>query len=134
MEVRELMHSPAVTTIARQKLSGAAARMLEYGIGALAVVDDNGMLTGIVTERDLLLAIADGCSPRSTVVARYLSRPPLTIEPETDSVVAARLMAQHAVRHVAVCRAGRPVGMLAAQDLLLVDARSHDAAVSPRRA
>jgi|SRR5689334_23358549 len=133
MEVREAMHTPAVTTTAREKLSGAAARMLEYGISALAVVDDDGALTGIVTERDLLRAIADGCSPRSTAVARYLSRPPLTIEPETDSAVAARLMAQYAVRHLPVCRAGRPVGMLEAQDLLLVDAWSHDGAAGPRR-
>jgi CBS domain-containing protein len=133
MEVREVMHTPAVTTTTRETLSRAAARMLEYRVSALAVVDDDGTLTGIVTERDLLRAVADGCSPRSTVVARYLSRPLLTIDPETDSAVAARLMAQYAVRHLPVCQAGRPVGMLAARDLLLVDAWSHDAAASPSR-
>lgn len=133
MEVREVMHTPAVTTTARETLSGAAARMLEYGINALAVVDDDGTLTGIATEHDLLRAMADGCSPRSTVVARYLSRPPLTIDPETDREVAARLMAEYAVRHLPVCRAGRPVGMLAERDLLLVDAWSHTAAGTSRR-
>lgn len=127
------MHTPAVTTTAREPLSGAAARMLEYGISALAVVDDDGTLTGIVTERDLLRAMADGCSTGSTVVARYLSRPPLTIEPETDSTVAARLMTQYVVRHLPVCRSGQPVGMVSAQDLLQVDAWSHDAAGTPLR-
>jgi CBS domain-containing protein len=130
MEVREVMHTPAVTTTAPETLSDAAARMLEYGISALAVVDDDGTLTGIVTERDLLRAMADGCSSRSATVARYLSRPPVTVEPETDKEVAARLMAQYAVRHLPVCRAGRLVGMLAAQDLLLVDAWSHDTAAT----
>lgn len=125
------MHAPVVTTTARDTLSGAAARMLEYGISALAVVDDDGTLAGIVTERDMLRAMSDGGSPRSTVVARYFSRPPLTIEPETDSAVAARLMAQYAVRHLPVCVAGRPVGMLAAQDLVLVEAWSHDTPAIP---
>lgn len=129
MEVREVMHTPAVTTTACETLSDAAARMLEYGISALAVVDDDGTLTGIVTERDLLRAMADGCSTISTVVARYLSRPPLTIEPETNSAVAARLMAEYAVRHLPVCRAGRPIGMVTARDLLLVD----DARFAERR-
>jgi len=132
MEVREVMHTPVVTTTARETLSDAAARMLEYGISALAVVDDDGTLTGIVTERDLLRGMADGCSTGSTVVARYLSRPPVTIEPDTDTAVAARLMAQYAVRHLPICQAGRPVGMLAARDLLLVDAWSHDTATSLR--
>jgi signal-transduction protein with cAMP-binding, CBS, and nucleotidyltransferase domain len=133
MEVREVMHTPAVTTTARETLSSAAARMLEYGISALAVVDDDGTLSGIVTERDLLRAMVDGCSPRSASVTRYLSRPPVTVEPETDGAVAARLMAQFAVRHLPVCRAGRPVGMLAARDLLLVDVWSHDAAATSLR-
>jgi CBS domain-containing protein len=130
MDVSELMTAPVVKTTARDSLCGAAARMRDHGIGALAVVDDAGVLAGIVTERDMLRATADGRPPRTTPVEWYMSRVPVTIEPDTDCAAAARLMVQHEVRHLPVTRDGRPVGMLSARDLLLVEAWRREVAAA----
>ena len=131
MEVRELMQTPVVGARAHETLRAAAARMWDHGIGALAVVDDGGRLLGIVTERDLLHAMADGRAPGSTPVAGYMSRPPVAVEPEADCAAAARLMVRHGIRHLPVTRAGRPVGMVTARDLLLVEAWREVAAATP---
>ena len=128
MVVSEMMRTPVVTTTGHVTLCAAAARMQDHGIGALAVVGADGELTGIITERDLLRAMADGRVPRVTPVEWYASTLPVTIGPDADCSAAARLMVRHEIRHLPVTRAGRPVGMLAARDLLLVEAWRREAA------
>jgi CBS domain-containing protein len=128
MDVNELMQTPVVTTTARETLSSAAARMYEYGIDALAVVNGSDEVLGIVTGRDLLRAMADGRTPTTTPVEWYTSRLPVTIEPDVDSAAAARLMELHGIRHLPVTHDGRAVGMLSQRDLLLVEARQGEAA------
>jgi CBS domain-containing protein len=59
-----------------------------------------------------------------------MSRVPVTIEPDTDCAAAARLMVQHEVRHLPVTLNGRPVGMLSARDLLLVEAWRREVAAA----
>lgn len=131
MEVSELMRTPVVTTTGQTTLCAAASRMRDHGIGALAVIDDGGDLIGVVTERDLLRAMADGRAPRLTPVEWYASRLPVTIGPDADCSAAARLMVRHEIRHLPVTRAGRPVGMLSARDLLLVEAWRRELAATP---
>jgi len=128
MDVSELMQTPAVKTTGRETLSSVAARMYEYGIGALAVVNGADEVLGIVTERDLLRAMAEGRGPTTTPVEWYTSRLAVTIEPDADCAAAARLMERHGIRHLPVTRAGRAVGMLSLRDLLLVEARQWEAA------
>jgi CBS domain-containing protein len=130
MDVSELMQTPAVTTTARETLSSAAARMYEYGIDALAVVNGADEVLGIVTERDMLRAMADGRTPTTTPVELYTSHLPVTIEPDADCAAAARLMERHGIRHLPVTRDGRAVGMLSARDLQLVEAHQWEAAAS----
>jgi CBS domain-containing protein len=131
MDVSELMRTPVVTTTGEATLCAAATRMRDHGIGALAVVDRDGDLVGVLTERDLLRAMADGRAPRVTPVEWYATRLPVTIGPNADCSAAARLMVRHEIRHLPVAVAGRPVGMLAARDLLLVEAWRREAAAAP---
>ena len=130
MDVSELMQTPAVTTTVRETLSSAAARMYEYGIDALAVVNGADEVLGIVTERDLLRAIADGRSPTTTPIEWYTSSLAVTIGPDADCAAAARLMERHGIRHLPVTRDGQAVGMLSARDLQRVEALQWEAATS----
>jgi CBS domain-containing membrane protein len=54
--VRDLMHTDVQTARPDEPLRSAASRMLEGHIGALPVVDERGMLLGIVTENDIMRA------------------------------------------------------------------------------
>jgi len=121
MRVSELMQPEVWQTYTDESLADAAIRMRDHGVGSLAVLDGDE-LVGILTERDLLWAIADGAPPNVTRVGTYMSTPPIVVSPETDVVAASRTMVEHDVRHLPVVEAGQLKGMVSARDLLIVEA------------
>jgi CBS domain-containing protein len=54
-----------------EALAGAAARMRFNDIKSVAVVDAHDVVIGIITERDIVRAVADGADTRTTAVADY---------------------------------------------------------------
>ena len=121
MRVSELMQPQVVQTYPEESLVDAAMRMRDHGVGSLAVVDGEDLL-GILTERDLLWAVADGAPPNVARVAAYMSTNPVVASPETDVVAASRMMVEHDIRHLPVVADGRLLGMVSARDLLIVEA------------
>ena len=115
--VRDLMSRSVVRGDPRNSLVEAAAEMRTHRIGALAVVDE-GAIVGIITERDLLRAIADRRDPGQTHVSQYMTHSPRTIEASEPAATAAAVMVKHRVRHLPVTEKGRLVGFLSARDLL----------------
>jgi CBS domain-containing protein len=115
--VRELMAKSIVSGDPRQSLTEAAAQMRASRISALAVLDVKGIV-GIITERDLLRAIADGRIPEATHISQYMTHSPRTIEAAEPAARAAEVMVKHHVRHLPVTDKGRLVGFLSARDLL----------------
>ena len=101
-----------------ESLADAAARMREHGVGSLAVIDDDG-LVGILTERDLLVSVADGCATHVTKVGTYMSTPAVVVAPDADILEARRLMVEHDIRHLPVMAAGQMLGIMSARDLLV---------------
>jgi len=92
--------------------------MEQSGVGALAVVDDD-RLVGIVTDRDLVRrALARGF-PADGRVDAVMSAPVVTIDADADLHTAFALLRTHAVRRLAVVRAGQFVGMVTIDDLLI---------------
>ena len=115
--VRELMAKSIVCGDPRQSLTEAAAQMRASRISALAVLDGK-VIVGIITERDLLRAIADGRIPEATHISQYMTHSPRTIEAAAPAAKAAEIMVKHRVRHLPVTDKGRLVGFLSARDLL----------------
>lgn len=102
-------------------LLGAAQKMAHKRIGALAVMHQ-GDLVGVITEADVVCAIAEGASPTTTVVADYMTEAPVTVA-STDGVdLAARRMIEHGIGHLPVMDSGVVVGMVSRGDLLAVGA------------
>jgi signal-transduction protein with cAMP-binding, CBS, and nucleotidyltransferase domain len=97
----------------------AAARVMEAaGVGALGVVDD-GLLTGIVTDRDLVRrAMARGL-PLDGRVDAVMSTPVVTIDVGADVHSVFALLRANAIRRVPVVRAREFVGMITVDDLLV---------------
>jgi CBS domain-containing protein len=119
MRVGELMQTEVWKTYPEESLVDAAARMRDHGIGCLAVLDGED-LVGILSERDLLWAMADCSAPQVTKVSTYMSSPAIVVSPETDVVEAGRVMVKHDVRHLPVVAVGQLRGMVSARDLLIV--------------
>ena len=94
-----------------------AQRMVAEGVGAL-VVTEGDHVHGIVSERDVVLAIAAGNDLDSTTAGDLDSRRLVTCTPETTAHTAALLMMENYVRHLLVSDQTGPVGMVSARDLL----------------
>ena len=118
-KVREVMTAAPVALRSGQSLVDAARAMREHGIGAVLVQDD-GRLQGLVTDRDIVVrAIADGRDPGSTQVAEACSPELVTVTPGDDAEEAVRQMRQHAVRRIPVVEDGQAVGMLSLGDMAI---------------
>ncbi|HYW22742.1 MAG TPA: CBS domain-containing protein [Terriglobales bacterium] len=121
MRVSDLMQPDVWQTFPEESLADAATRMRDHGVGSLVVLDGED-LAGILTERDLLWAMADGAPPNVTSVSIYMSAPAIVVTPDADVVEAGRLMVKHDVRHLPVVAAGQLLGMVSARDLLVAEA------------
>jgi CBS domain-containing protein len=117
MRVSQRCRHVLVTTVLEETLLGAATRMNWYRVGALPVYRRH-RLGGIVTERDVIAALADGADPATTRVADYMTDRPVTVRPDEDLEVAARRMAELGVRHLPVVDGDQLVGVLSIRDLL----------------
>jgi CBS domain-containing protein len=94
-------------------------RMLDGNVGALLVVDDDGKLVGIFSERDLLTKVAGIHSDYTAVtVGAIMTRNPATVLPEHTLAFVLHQMDVGGYRHVPVLRDGRPAGVVSVRDML----------------
>lgn len=99
----------------------AAVAMREKGVGSV-VVEEQGCLAGIFTERDLLnRVVAAGKDPEKTTLADVMTCDVLGMEGDKPLSHALHLMHQRNFRHVPVLQAGKPIGMVSARDALGVE-------------
>jgi CBS domain-containing protein len=119
MSVRDVM-TPGVRTVsASQSLADAADVMKGEDVGSVPVVEE-GRLTGILTDRDIVTrAVAERRDPRTVKVEEVVSQELVTVEADQDLDEALALMARHQVRRLPVVEEGRLVGMLAQADVAL---------------
>jgi CBS domain-containing protein len=95
-----------------------AQRMAERNVGAVLVLED-GRLAGIMTERDLMRAVARGLRD-DTVVRECMTTNPDTIAPDDTIDHAAVLVIHGGYRHLPVVDRGEVVGVLSIRDLVQV--------------
>lgn len=99
-------------------LAEAARKMNASKVGSAIVFKQDGQ-PGIITERDLLRAIADGVDLENTTVADYMTPDAISASGKWDVEQAARRMLDGGFRHLVVLDdRGEPVGMLSIRDLL----------------
>ena len=98
-------------------LQEAARQMREGDVGVLVVVD-GGKVSGIVTDRDIVVrAVADGRDPSSATVGEVASDTVITVTPDQSASEAARVMREHDVRRLVVVQDSRPIGIVSIGDL-----------------
>ncbi len=117
VKVRVACSSMVVTAEADDPLAEAASTMAFEEIGSVVVLDD-GVFVGIVTEHDLVRAVAEGVDLDRTAVRDYMTRDPVVVEPDDEVEHAIHQMVGAGARHLPVVTAGKVVGMLSARDLL----------------
>jgi CBS domain-containing protein len=120
MQIRIVATPTVVQAEVGEPLVALARRMREHGVGALPVYDGE-RLVGIVTERDVVAAVADGVAGTALAEDRMTAEP-ATVSPLEDSSEVALRMVELGVRHLPVVDRGRVVGLVSARDLLLLEA------------
>jgi len=117
MRVRDLASSATVTVGPGHSLRDASEIMIKHRVGS-AVVQDGEALAGILTERDVLRAVANGADPERTLVGDHMSPEVVTAGPDWDVMEAAAVMARHRIRHLVVYEGGQLLGVLSVRDVL----------------
>jgi len=116
VQVSEVMNRANITETAAATLRDAASRMWKQQTGSLVVCHEEEIL-GIITERDIMKAVARGDDLEATPVSAVMTRSVLTVEPETSIEEAAQHMATRWIRHLPVVTDGKLVGMVSQRDL-----------------
>lgn len=101
-----------------ERLREAARQMAARGVGAVLVMEDERLL-GILTERDMLKAVAEGFGDEAKV-EDWMTRHPETIEASDSTEHAAALMIHGGFRHLPVLEEGGVAGIVSIRDLMRV--------------
>jgi len=117
MKVRDVASSAVVAVGPAQSLREATQLMAKHRVGS-AVVQDAEQLVGILTERDVLNAVASGAEAETVTVQEIMTADVVTVGPDWDLVEAAAEMARRRIRHLVVYEGGQLLGVLSVRDVL----------------
>ncbi len=96
----------------------AATLMTSANIAAVVILDEDGKLIGIITERDMTRkVIAKNLDPKETSVSEIMTKKPDTLAPDDSASDALELMQARHFRHLPVVEDGKCVGMVSLRDL-----------------
>jgi CBS domain-containing protein len=125
-QLRDIMTTKVVTASAEQPVAEVTAMMVKARVGS-AVVLQGSWLAGILTERDVLRAAASHLDLTTSPVSQWMTRDPVTANPDTTAEEAAQLMLTNGFRHLPVLEGRSLKGVVSIRDVLA-------AGISRRRA
>jgi len=122
VRARDVMSSPPVTVGASSTLREASEKMWSEKVGSVIVVDNEGYLLGILTERDVVFAVAKGmfeAHEKKPTVDSVMSKNVVTVNTDSSIAQVAQLMSEFNIKHIVVMsQEGRPVGVISPRDML----------------
>jgi CBS-domain-containing membrane protein len=153
MKVYEVMTREVITVRPETTIRDAAELMTTYGISGLPVVDDRGVVVGVLSEGDLILRqrprerapwwrtfFADGerlareyQQAAGTTAGEVMTRAVLCVSPEVSIDTAASILDSRRIRRLPVVAHGRLVGIVSRGDLIkaLANGGGPDTSVTP---
>lgn len=120
VRVKEVMTPNPIALRPDSTVEEAVRVMAERNIGLILVVDDEGNLVGVFSERDVIRRVlARGLDPAKTRLSEVMTPNPKSIDPEATVEEALRLMARLGVRHLPVVdrESGKLVGVVSVKDI-----------------
>jgi CBS domain-containing protein len=121
MRVGDLLQRKKGTVITIQEGDSVAAAvrlLLDRGIGGLAVVDEDGALTGFISERDIVgILNRHAGDVRNLQVTHAMRRPPMCGLEDDVTDLMQRMTAER-LRHFVAVERGRPVGVISVGDIV----------------
>ena len=118
MLVRDVMTSAVLTVGPTHTVRQVARAMAARKIGAAVVLDPGADGPGILTERDVLEAVAGGQDLDGELAADHLTPEAVVGEPDWDLEKAAAAMVSGNFRHLVICEGSEVVGVLSVRDVV----------------
>ena len=126
MRIAEVMTQGVVTAESGDSLRCVGELMRDQNVGSV-VVCDNGRPVGVITDRDLALAVVADQVDAADVAGEHASRPLVTGEVQMDIEEAVALMIQHRIRRLPVTDGEELVGIVTIDDLAVRAGDLHQA-------
>jgi len=125
MQISEVMTQSVESTTPEESIQQAAARMRDLDVGSLPVVDKNGRLVGVITDRDIAIrSVASGANPATSVVREAMTPDVVYCYEDQDVADAAELMKDRQVRRLIILdRDNKLAGIVSLGDLAI---QTHD--------
>jgi CBS domain-containing protein len=125
MYAQDLMTHPAVTCHVNDPLNVAALKMWDHDCGALPVVNDEGKVTGMITDRDICMAACTQGRPlHELLVNAAMATHVIVVGPEQTLDEVEQLMARHQIRRIPVVDAANlPLGVISLHDIAIETVR-----------
>ena len=130
MLVRDVMTSAVLTVGPTHTIRQVAQAMRERHVGAAVVLDPDVDGPGILTERDVLEAVAGGQDLDREVAADHLTPDAVVGLPDWDLDKAAAAMVAGGFRHLVICDGSEVVGVLSVRDIVRVWSQQRSSAAS----
>jgi CBS domain-containing protein len=109
MRIADVMRDEFITVAPEDTLGEVARKMVDKNMGAV-IVKDYGRLIGILTERDMLKAMAARVHTSEARVRQWMTPDPITITPDVALDEAAQIMLDNGFRHLPVMEGSTVVG------------------------
>ncbi|HEV3390768.1 MAG TPA: CBS domain-containing protein [Solirubrobacteraceae bacterium] len=118
MQIREGMSETVLTIGPSHTLRNAAEAMSRRNVGAAVVLDPDAQGPGVITERDILIAVGSGEDPDQELVSDHLTSNLTLASPEWSLERAAATMVRGSFRHLVVYDRGELAGILSMRDIM----------------
>ncbi len=126
MNVGSLLKGRALVLQRNATLQETVKTMAERNVGLLPIVDDEGRPLAVISERDVIRALAAGASLDDPALAAARKEPLITVTPDVDVHEALVKMRRGGVRHLLVVdKEGRLVGVVSIRDFMRDDVLSY---------
>lgn len=119
MKVSSLLQRNITSCTIHDTLERAAELMWDHDIGCLPVIDDQGHVAGMITDRDICMAAyTRGASLRGVPVTTAMARHVYSCTENDDVTAVERVMSEHQIRRMPVIDAqGHPIGLVSINDI-----------------
>ena len=108
-----------ITATPKETIEITASKLSEHRIGAVVVTDDKGAIAGIVSERDIVRAVAKhGAAAMAMPVSGVMSKAVQTCKAGDSETELMTLMTEHRIRHLPVVDGGKLAGMISIGDVV----------------
>ena len=119
MKLQEIMVKDVIQSSPDDTIGVAGKRMRDNAVGCL-VVTLAGAVKGIITDRDLLVCLAEMHDPYCCKIAAHMHRPVHVLRPDEDHTTAAEVMQKRGIKRLPIVQSGKLLGIVSLSDLAAI--------------